>query len=134
ATLLKAWQNVRNIPLWICGEGPMEENVRRLAEENPSVHVLPRLSRSECFEAIKGARFLVWPSEGYNETFGLVAIEAFACGVPVIAARMGAMKEIVADHWSGLHFTPGDLNDLASKVSWAWSHPTEMEAMGEAAR
>jgi len=43
-TLLKAWKNVRNIPLWIYGEGPMEENVRRLAEENPSVHVLPRLS------------------------------------------------------------------------------------------
>jgi glycosyltransferase involved in cell wall biosynthesis len=92
------------------------------------------LSQKECFDLIKGARFLVWPSEGYNETFGLVAIEAFACGIPVIAAGMAAMKEIVEDRWSGLHFTPGDANDLASKATWAWSHPKEMEAMGRAAR
>ena len=134
ATLLKAWKNVRNIPLWICGEGPIEENVRRLAEENSSVHVLPRLSRSECFEAIKGARFLVWPSEGYNETFGLVAIEAFACGVPVIASGLGVMKEIVEDGGTGLHFIPGDAGDLADKVDWAWTHPHEMDAMGNRAR
>ena len=133
-TLLKAWRSLGHIPLRIAGEGPMEGDVKQFAEKNPSVCALPYLSREECFDLIKGARFLVWPSEGYNETFGLVAIEAFACGTPVIAAGMGAMKEIVADHWTGLHFTPGDPNDLASKVSWAWSHPTEMEAMGGAAR
>ena len=133
-TLLKAWRSLRHIPLRIAGEGPMEGDVKQFAEKNPSVCALPHLSRKECFDLIKGARFLVWPSEGYNETFGLVAIEAFACGTPVIAARMGAMKEIVTDHWTGLHFTPGDPHDLASKVSWAWSHPTEMESMGGAAR
>jgi glycosyltransferase involved in cell wall biosynthesis len=133
-TLLKAWQSLPHVPLRIAGEGSMGGDVERFAEKNPSVCALPYLSRKECFDMIKGARFLVWPSEGYNETFGLVAIEAFACGTPVIAARIGAMKEIVADHLSGLHFTPGDLNDLASKVRWAWSHPSEMEAMGDAAR
>ena len=83
---------------------------------------------------IKGARFLVWPSEGYNETFGLVAIEAFACGVPVIASGLGAMKEIVADGGTGLHFIPGDAEDLADKVDWAWTHPHEMDVMGNRAR
>jgi glycosyltransferase involved in cell wall biosynthesis len=133
-TLLKAWQSLRHIPLRIAGEGPMEGDVKRLAEHNPSVFALPHLSRKECVDLIKGARFLVWPSEGYNETFGLVAIEAFACGTPVVAARIGAMQEIVADHWSGLQFTPGEPGDLASKLNWAWSHPAEMEAMGVAAR
>jgi glycosyltransferase involved in cell wall biosynthesis len=33
-----------------------------------------------------------------------------------------------------LHFTPGDAQDLAAKVEWAWTHPTEMAAMGAAAR
>ncbi len=133
-TLLKAWQSLRHIPLRIAGEGPMEGDVKRLAEHNPSVFALPHLSRKECVDLIKGARFLVWPSEGYNETFGLVAIEAFACGTPVVAARIGAMQEIVADHWNGLQFTPGEPDDLASKLNWAWSHPAEMEAMGVAAR
>ena len=133
-TLLKAWKTLRHIPLWIRGEGPMEAEVQRWAEENPSVRVLPRLSRSECFEVIKGARFLVWPSEGYAETFGLVVIEAFACSTPVIGSRLGAMKEVVDDKRTGLHFTPGDPEDLAAKVDYAWKHLQEITEMGEAGR
>jgi glycosyltransferase involved in cell wall biosynthesis len=82
---------------------------------------------------MKRARFLVLPSELY-ETFGRVAVEAFACGVPVIASRLGAMQEIVEDGRTGLHFSPGDADDLAAKVEWAWTHPNEMQAMGRAAR
>jgi glycosyltransferase involved in cell wall biosynthesis len=133
-TLLKAWRFLGHMPLQIRGEGPMERDVEQFRRENPSVSTPMYLSRKECFDLIKGARFLVWPSEGYYESFGLVAIEAFACGIPVIASRIGVMTEIVEDYKTGLHFTPGDPNDLASKVSWAWSHPREMEAMGRAAR
>jgi glycosyltransferase involved in cell wall biosynthesis len=133
-TLLNAWKTLPHIPLRIHGEGPMKDEVLSFAEANPSVRLSRRLSRTECSEAIKGARFVVWPSEGYNETFGLVAIEAFACGVPVIASRIGAMMEIVEDGRTGLHFIPGDAQDLAAKVEWAWTHPREMEAMGNFAR
>jgi len=129
-TLLKAWKTLRHIPLWICGEGPMKGDVVGLADENPFVRILPRLSRSECFEVMKGARFLVWPSEGYAETFGLVVIEAFACGTPVIGSRVGAMEEVVDDKRTGLHFTPGDPEDLAAKVHYAWTHLPELVEMG----
>jgi glycosyltransferase involved in cell wall biosynthesis len=44
------------------------------------------------------------------------------------------MEEIVTDGRTGLHFTPGDADDLAAKVEWAWAHPEEMAAMGRAAR
>jgi len=133
-TLLKAWRFLRHIPLRIRGEGPMEGVVAQFTRENPPVCMLPHLSREECFDLIKGARFLVWPSEGYYESFGLVAIEAFACGTPVIASRIGAMTEIVEDHKTGLHFKAGDPDDLAAKVDWAWTHPREMNEMGMAAR
>jgi glycosyltransferase involved in cell wall biosynthesis len=63
-----------------------------------------------------------------------VAVEAFACGMPVIASRTGAMAEVVADGRTGLHFTVGDSADLASKVAWAWTHPDDMEVMGRNAR
>jgi glycosyltransferase involved in cell wall biosynthesis len=133
-TLLKAWQNLKHIPLRIAGSGRLESEVRKFTQDNPSVSLLPYLSQEECFELIKGARFLVWPSEGHFETFGLVAIEAFACGVPVIASRLGAMAEIVAEGRTGLHFAAGDEADLAAKLSWAWTHPEEMGAMGNLAR
>lgn len=67
---------------------------------------------------MKGVRFLVFPSEWY-ETFGRVAIEAFACDVPVIASHLGAMAEIVEDGRTGLLFNPSDPQDLATKVEWA---------------
>jgi glycosyltransferase involved in cell wall biosynthesis len=134
ATLLGAWRTLSHVPLWIQGQGLMEDEVHRFAEGNPSVRLLRRLSREECFEVIKGARFLVWPSEGYYESFGLAAIEAFACGVPVIASRTGAMTETVEDGKTGLHFAPGDTRDLAAKVEWAWTHRSEINAMGALAR
>jgi glycosyltransferase involved in cell wall biosynthesis len=82
---------------------------------------------------LAGARFLVLPSECY-ETFGLAAVEAFACAVPVLASRIGAVEELLTEAQTGLTFRPGDPDDLAAKVSWAWSHPEEMAAMGHAAR
>jgi len=133
-TLLKAWQSLGHVPLRIVGEAQMGEYAEQFTRGNPLVSKVPYLSRKECFDLIKGARFLVWPSEGYYETFGLVAIEAFACGTPVIASRTGAMVEIVEDHKTGLQFTAGDPEDLAAKVHWAWTHPEEMAAMGRVAR
>jgi glycosyltransferase involved in cell wall biosynthesis len=61
-------------------------------------------------------------------------LEAFACAIPVIASRRGAMEEIIENGKTGLHFNPGDPEDLAAKVKWAWSHPDEMIRMGRQAR
>jgi glycosyltransferase involved in cell wall biosynthesis len=133
-TMLKAWRSLSNVPLRIRGEGPLRSDVEQFARENSSVSTLPYLSRKACFDLIKGARFLLWPSEGYYESFGLVAIEAFACGTPVIASRTGAMAEIVEDCKTGLHFTAGDADDLAAKVHWAWTHPEEMRELANGAR
>jgi glycosyltransferase involved in cell wall biosynthesis len=44
------------------------------------------------------------------------------------------LAEIVQDSVTGLHFTPGDAEDLASKVEWAWNHPSELTKMGRAVR
>lgn len=134
-TLLTAWQQVRTVPLLVRGEGPLADAVSTVqAQTGGRVTLLARASHSAIFDLMKAARFLVWPSEGYYETFGLVAIEAFACGIPVIASASGVMKEIVRDGHTGLHFIPGDPGDLAKKVEWAWEHPVEMREMGRNAR
>lgn len=135
-TLLKAWRHNTNVPLKIRGDGNLLAEVTNYINRNSlkSVEIVRRLKRADLNELIKNARFLVWPSEGYYETFGLVAIESFACGVPVIASRAGALAENVTDGYTGLHFTPGDTEDLSAKVNWAWNHPEEMALMGRAAR
>ena len=135
-TLLKAWRNMSDIPLKIRGSGGLLEYVQDSISENDlgNIEIIGRLSTEDLYTLIKNARFLVWPSEGYYETFGLVAIEAFACGVPVIASRIGTLAENVEDGYSGLHFNPGDSGDLCSKVRWAWDNPGKMIEMGKNAR
>ena len=72
------------------------------------------------------------PSTGI-ESFGLVAIEAFSCGTPVIASRHGSLAEIIKHGKTGLLVKPGDHQELAHAIAWAESHPYEMKKMGQAA-
>jgi glycosyltransferase involved in cell wall biosynthesis len=135
-TLLTGWQRLQvRIPLRIIGGGPERDSLEAHATQMglSDVRFLGQLPRDEVIAALKEARCLVFTSECY-ETFGMAIIEAFACGVPVIASRLGAIQEIVDDGRTGLHFNPGDPDDLAAKVEWLWTHPEETAAMGRAAR
>ncbi len=131
--LPQVWADLK-IPLKIRGDGELLPAMQRLAADNPLVEIVPRLGAEAHAALIRNARFLVWPSAGYYETFGRVAIEAFVAGVPVIASAIGANAEIVRDGVTGLHFRPGDAADLRQKVQWAWETPAAMRRMGEAAR
>lgn len=136
STLLNAWTRLPiRVPLVIIGGGQQRDELEQEAiRENLSmVDFRGTLTREQTVETIKGARFLIFSSEWY-ETFGLTMVEAFASGVPVICSRMGAMQEIVDDGRTGFHFTPGDPQDLAEKVEWAWNHPERMRQMGMEAR
>ena len=79
------------------------------------------------------ARFLVVPSVWF-ETFGLVAAEAMAHGLPVIASRIGGLPEVVEHGVSGLLVNPGDSDDLARAMRLLWENPSLCRQMGEAAR
>jgi glycosyltransferase involved in cell wall biosynthesis len=135
-TLLAAWKLLRKpIPLVVIGDGPNRAALESQLKEAGLRDVVyrGRLSHEDTVEAIKGARFLIFPSEWY-EGFPVTIAESFACGVPVICSRLGSMQEIVADGRTGLHFRPTEADDLASKIEWAWDHPEQMEAMGRGAR
>ena len=133
-TLLRAWQRLsRNWTLKIVGEGPLSPLVEAFCAENPDVEWLGPRPRTEVAKLMGAARVLVLPSEWY-ETFGRVAIESFATGTPVIASRLGAMKEVGEEMRTGLLFTPGDAEDLAHKLHWILDHPDQVDAMRHDAR
>ncbi len=134
ATVLEAWQRLGPaIPLKIVGEGPLGDSVEAVAASKLEVECLGRRSLAEVYELMRGARFLVFPSEWY-EPFGRVAIEAFACGTPVIASNTGGMAELIDDRRTGRLFRPGDAGDLAGMVEWALGHPKELAGMRKSAR
>ena len=117
-TILKAWRELPDIGLRIIGDGPMRRELERfiasegledrveLMGHQPPERVLELLGESGC---------VIFPSEWY-ETFGRVAAEAFACGVPVVASRLGAMAEVVTDGQDGRLFEPGNAESLAAAV------------------
>ena len=132
--LLDAWSRAPlALPLEIVGDGPERRLVAMHAEQSRYIERLGLLPRADVLTVMKSVRALVFPSLWY-EGWPVTIIEAFACGLPVIASRLGAMAEMVEDGRTGLLFTPGDPLDLAEKVRWAADHPAELDAMGAAAR
>ena len=128
-TLVAASRMVEAASIQVAGTGP-EAGV--LASV-PNIKALGALSRDEVRLRMCGAIALLMPSIWY-ETFGMVAIEAFAAGLPVIASRIGSLAALVEDRVTGLLFDPGDPASLADAMCWALEHPAEMAAMGKAAR
>lgn len=113
----------------VVGRGPLEHEVRQVFQNN----FLGFQPQPKVVELLGKALYLVAPSTCY-ENFPLVVVEAFASGTPVIASRHGSLAELVTDGVTGLLFTPGDPDDLATRIAWANAHPEEMKIMGQAAR
>ena len=132
-TLLTAWEKLGGFPLKIVGDGPLASRVEKAAARFSHIQWLGRRSVQEVYALMGEAKMLIFPSEWY-ETFGRVAVEAFAKGTPAIAANIGAIGELVDHSRTGLLFRPGNPEDLAAKVEWALLHPGELARMRQEAR
>ena len=121
-------QAIRQKPvtrITVCGSGPLQA----IVEQSDGLDYIG-FERGEALRArIASAEFLVMPSTGI-ESFGLAAIEAFACGTPVIASRHGGLREIVEHGHNGLLVTPGNAEELADAIAFAVANPMQMRRMG----
>lgn len=125
-TLLRAWRHLPDIPLVVVGGGEELDRVRAEVAEaglGDRVTLLGETSHAAALDVIRGARFVVFPSLWY-ETFGRIAVEAYACGTPVLASRIGALAETVVEGETGLLFAPGDERDLAAAARRLWKDDT----------
>jgi glycosyltransferase involved in cell wall biosynthesis len=115
STLLRALESTPGAKLVIAGTGPEEGRVRQEALERGAgrVELTGHLDRTQLLARIRSARAVVLPSEWY-ENAPIAALEALACGVPVVASRIGGNPEIVRDGECGLLFEPGNADELAA--------------------
>lgn len=126
--LADAWRHLSHIPLTVVGEGPLAGT-----GWPAGVTWLRHQSREDLLTLMRNAYVLAVPSIWYEGAPGVI-MEAFACGVPVIASDLGSLPELVASGSTGLLFKSGDAADLAKTVRWAFDHPEEMAPMRVAAR
>jgi glycosyltransferase involved in cell wall biosynthesis len=133
-TLLQAWTEGQiPFPLKIVGGGPLAADVRSAAVSNRDIEWLGRKSRSEVFELLRDAAFLVFPSECY-EGMPITVIEAFACGTPVLASGLGASAEMVEPGANGNCFEAGNPASLATAVKAMVSDANLKGSLRSAAR
>jgi glycosyltransferase involved in cell wall biosynthesis len=137
--LMAAWDRYLQISgdarlrLAIAGGGPLDVEMSAWAAARPSVTLAGVLSSADCADLIASARAVLLPSV-CKETFGLVAVESMAAGVPPVAADHGAFSELITPGVDGRLVSPGDAAALASVIADAERNPEEYEGYGAAAR
>jgi D-inositol-3-phosphate glycosyltransferase len=95
------------------------------------VRFVPTVTQQELADWYAAASAVCVPS--YNESFGLVAIEAQACGTPVVAARVGGLSTAVSDGVTGILVSGHDPGDYAAALHPLLTDPGLREAMSQKA-
>ncbi|MFI5792956.1 glycosyltransferase [Streptomyces sp. NPDC051677] len=136
--LMAAWDEIAaaggvGVPLVIAGAGPLEREVTAWAAGRDDVRYVGLYDPDQCRQAVARSVAVVAPSMA-RETFGLVAAEAMAAGVPAVAAGHGAFVELVEDGVTGLLHRPGEPASLASCMRRITAEPALGREMGQAAR
>ena len=119
--------------LVLIGDGPEMGACKELAREQG---IFDRCTFAGTYDAIwellPQADVFFLPSE--YESFGLSALEAMACGVPVVASNTGGLPEVVEDGVSGFLHTPGDVPAMAESIRRLITDEPLATKMGKAAR
>jgi glycosyltransferase involved in cell wall biosynthesis len=126
---LKNWQ------LDVIGEGEMLPVLQQQVGNSAvggRIRFLGRVEATEMPEYYRQARFLVMPSM-IPESFGLVGIEAMACGRPVVAFDSGGIKDWLADGNTGFLVERGNTQELASRIEQLLTDDSLVAAMGQRA-
>ncbi|MBT9559913.1 MAG: N-acetyl-alpha-D-glucosaminyl L-malate synthase BshA [Myxococcales bacterium] len=119
--------------LVMVGDGPERQRAESWARDRGLASRVCFLGRQEEFvDVLQQASAFLLPSE--SESFGLAALEAMACGVPVVASRVGGLPEVIEDGVSGVLETLGDTDAHAKAVLSLLDSPERMAAMRVAAR
>ena len=134
--LLRAWRRLNLPDAELVLVGPMERAASRIVQEEQqrmqadSTRLAGPTTTPESLLA--GASVLVLPS--IQDGFGLVVLEAMACGVPVIVSECVGAKDCVREGVDGFIGPVRDVEALADHLQWLYNHPSQRDAMGQNAR
>ncbi len=134
-TLLKAWRKMdTTLTLKLAGDGPLRQQLEQYCHTHQlNVEFLGFCAREQVLKLVGNALLQVVPSEWY-EGFPMVILEAYSCGTPVLASRIGSLNEIVQEGKTGYKFSAGDIDSLASSLHSILSDPDTLQSMRKTVR
>lgn len=116
--VVRIFQKIRerlNARLLLVGEGPELDKTLRTAREIGVHDYVDSLGEQDQVQALLSiSDVMLLPSE--QESFGLSALEAMACEVPVVASRVGGLPEVITDGETGFLHPPDDLDAMAASA------------------
>lgn len=130
-TLVPVFREHAAADLLVAGEGEYGSALRRIAGGVPSVRFLGRLPYEELRALYRGAVAAIVPSLCV-EVFGIVILEAYAHGTPVIVRRLGALPDVVEESGGGFVYETDE--ELRRAMDALLADPTLREALGEKGR
>ncbi|MDR2410412.1 MAG: glycosyltransferase family 4 protein, partial [Bacteroidales bacterium] len=113
------------LELKIGGNGPLIDSIKDISRKYSNIQYLGNLEKMQVQQFMQECTALIFSSIWY-ETFGLVVIEAFSQGLPVIASNIGAMSSMIKDGYNGLLFEAGNSADLQAKLI-KWQNKSQEE-------
>lgn len=135
--LFKAVSDLRkrldDLELVVIGSGPMETEYRELCQSlgiAEAVEFTGYVPNTEVPALIRDLDLVVMPS--YEDSFGVTAIEAFACGVPVVAYDAGGLKEVMVDQKTGVLVPMGQVEELERVIEELLLDEARRHEMGRA--
>ena len=123
-TVLAAARERTDIDFVVVGDGALAAEVQAFSQSLPNFRWHPKLERAALFALEREVSVGIVPSMWY-ENFPLVVPEYFAAGLPVAAADIGALQEIVADGETGARYQPGSVSGLLAALDACVSHRNE---------
>ena len=123
------------LKLVMCGDGPERADAQTLAERlgvADCVNFVGKKPQSDILDYLSVADLFLLPSQ--SESFGLSALEAMACEVPVIATRVGGVPEVVEEGGCGYLFEVGDVNGMAEAANRVLGDDRARERLGKRGR
>lgn len=127
--VVKVFDRVRRqVPskLLLVGDGPERSNVEKLCRELGTCDDIRFLGKLEAIEEVLSVSDLfLMPSE--KESFGLAALEAMACEVPVISSDAGGLPELNINGETGYALSVGDIEGMTEKALYILSSPERLQ-------
>ncbi|MBW4481620.1 MAG: glycosyltransferase family 4 protein [Tildeniella torsiva UHER 1998/13D] len=130
--LLDAWKQLRLNDAELKLVGVDEFPLGWLESHRDYIHYQTSVPHTSLNQHYCSANVFVFPS--LVEGFGLVQLEAMACGIPVITTPNAAGLDLITDGVDGFIVPIRDSNAIQEKLEWCYQHPTELATMGLAAR
>lgn len=116
-TLPKIKSKIINIKLYIAGSGkyyPKLKNFVQNNDLNENVIFLGKISDNELLNWYNKVQIVIIPS--VFEGFGITAVEAMACGAPIIATNTDGLSDLIKNNSNGLLVNYNDIDDLSNKI------------------